>query len=234
MATNAHNARLTSNCGMPHKPPPPRLSLMAQCPYGTFYSSSTGECHTCTPEALAAGPARERAEALCDKCSAESALCLGGQNPLLSRAGFWRVAADVGYRLSRCSPLSSCDGQNGCALGYEGSECSECAADFSRNYITNACVPCPSLPGLYFAGMLILALVLAFVLQKLYKKGPSVAAIGITIDYFQVTPHCIESYTGWVYHLGNPGPFYFFKLGIRVAGKPSHSVQGMRPAFAFA
>ena len=91
------------------------------------------------------------------------------------------------FIFTRCMPPEGCVGNNTCADGYEAPACSICTpGSHQRDLITGGCTPCPDAPMLYMVAMLVGVIVVGAVLFKLYKKGPSVAALGIAVDYFQI------------------------------------------------
>jgi hypothetical protein len=66
-------------------------------------------------------------------------------------------------------------------------QCAGClAGEFTRSQFTGLCQACPknSLGVLFIYAAI--AIVVGFILYRLYRKGPSVAALTIAVDYFQI------------------------------------------------
>ncbi len=66
-------------------------------------------------------------------------------------------------------------------------QCAGClAGSFTRSQFTGLCTPCPgnSLAMLFVFALV--AMVVGYILYRLYRKGPSVAALTIAVDYFQI------------------------------------------------
>lgn len=152
------------------------LDLRALCPSGYFGGEQNASCALC-PRCVGA------------KCPAggDAAVCDGGALPT-AQQGFW-LSARAGSSVSilLCEPPEACDANNTCAVGYSGAVCVQCIKGYYRDPLgTNQCVQCPENSSSMLIGMAVGILVGAFVLYHLYRKGPSVAAIGIAIDYFQI------------------------------------------------
>ena len=170
--------------------------VQAVCPEG-FYGSVPGvdRCIQC-PTSRCSLP----------ECTGEVAsICTGGLTPPIAAPGYWRLDTQDGtvdlsqfdlnstagsggrWAFTRCEPKAACLAGNVCAFGYTGAACSICLpGQYQRNLISGACEPCPDNATLYTLGIIILVLIMALVLYKLYKKGPSVAALGIAVDYLQI------------------------------------------------
>ncbi len=66
-------------------------------------------------------------------------------------------------------------------------QCAACVAGgYTRSQFTGLCTPCPKNSQLVLLGYGTAAAVIGFILYRLYRKGPSVAALTIAVDYFQI------------------------------------------------
>ena len=98
-----------------------------------------------------------------------------------------RFGSGARYEFTRCEPPTACIGDNTCAVGYESDACALCVAGkFQRDFLTNECRACPPEPILNFVLIIVVAVFAGLLLYKLYQKGPSVAALGIAVDYLQI------------------------------------------------
>lgn len=131
----------------------------------------------------------------CLLCPPEGAECPGlGQDPYAVEQywGFNRTS------FVPCQPRVACAGNNTCSIGYTGTACTVCVkGNFYRDMFTGLCEPCPDKAWMlllaYFGG----GLVLGLVVYRIYKKGPSVAAMGIAVDYFQILSIFADLNLGW-------------------------------------
>lgn len=122
----------------------------------------------------------------CEVCPDTGASCEGGETLPVAIQGFWSVTANATV-MRECSPEEACAGNNQCNIGYEGWMCSSCErGKYSRSLITGLCEPCPPNPLLVLIGYATGTIAVGVLLYILYQKGPSVAALAIGIDYFQV------------------------------------------------
>lgn len=164
--------------------------LVAEC--GSGYYGLPNSNKLCTP-----CPA-------CSNCveAASPSVCSGGFVEPVSAPGYWRSVSstasltasanatnlfDNSFNFTVCVPPTGCVGNNTCATGYQGTACSVCIPKkFHRDLLTGFCVPCPKAAVLQLIIIFVAVVIVAFIVYKLYQKGPSVAAIGIAIDYFQI------------------------------------------------
>ena len=66
-------------------------------------------------------------------------------------------------------------------------QCAGClAGSYTRSQFTGECTPCPKNSQLVLFGYGAGAAVGGYILYRLYRKGPSVAALTIAVDYFQI------------------------------------------------
>jgi hypothetical protein len=140
----------------------------------------------------------------CTVAGVKASLCAGHFAEPIARPGYWRSAVDPNaaprvnttgvaafidntYNFSQCEPLVACSGNNTCGTGYKGAGCAICLpGKYHRDILTGECIPCPKKAAVKLILTFVGVLLVAIVLYKLYQKGPSVAAIGIAVDYFQI------------------------------------------------
>ena len=126
---------------------------------------------------------------LCVECE-EGALCSGGAAAPRAAPGFWMVYSPTNSSATRfppCRPASACLGDNSCSDGYVGAQCSACQpGTHVRQQFSDGCTPCPKAATAMLAGYIIGGVIIGAVFYKLYRNGPSVAALSIGVDYFQV------------------------------------------------
>ena len=66
-------------------------------------------------------------------------------------------------------------------------QCAGCQpGTYTRSQFTGMCTPCPKNSSLVLFGYAALGIVVGYILYRLYRKGPSVAALTIAVDYFQI------------------------------------------------
>ena len=135
----------------------------------------------------------------CAECPT-GATCAGGDADPIAMEGNMRlpVAANGtanNIKFVRCTPKSACSGGGKCAVGYETPEnfCVGCqkrsyGVNASRGYykLSGECKECPELAGLFLALYASALLVFGVLGVAVIKKGPSVAVLGVGIDYYQV------------------------------------------------
>lgn len=161
--------------------------LVAECDVGFFgIYGSNSICQPC--------PA-------CVSClsatTSPPSVCSGGFAEPIAAPGYWRSVSlqalanstqvQQSFNFSACVPPVGCTGNNTCDVGYSSTACSVCIPKkFHRDLLTGLCVPCPGSAVLELVLVFVAVVIVAFGLYKLYQKGPSVAAIGIAVDYFQI------------------------------------------------
>lgn len=132
---------------------------------------------------------------VCQQCPLEGAFCGGKGLEPMAIQGYWKFNR-TGF--VKCGPPSACQADNVCSDGYREAGCTACVPkQYYRDLFTGLCEPCPSM-----AYMLLLAyagggILIGAIFYKLYKKGPSVAAVGIAIDYFQILSIFADLNLGW-------------------------------------
>lgn len=66
-------------------------------------------------------------------------------------------------------------------------QCAGClAGSYTRSQFTGLCTPCPGNSLAVLFAFAAAAIVVGYILYRLYRKGPSVAALTIAVDYFQI------------------------------------------------
>lgn len=104
----------------------------------------------------------------------------------MALAGYWKFNRT---RFEACNPPSACQGGSSqeCATGYTGRFCSACVAGkYYRDTLSRECLVCPNQAWLYIAGFVLACTVGGFMVYKIFRARPSLAAITIVLDYLQV------------------------------------------------
>ena len=132
----------------------------------------------------------------------KASVCAGGDAMPISALQYWlnspATSASANYTVELCRPPVACTGNNTCAEGYTGTGCALCVPHtFHRDLLSGLCAPCPNQAALVLTGYFFAFVVVGVLLYKLYRKGPSVAAMGITVDYFQVLSVFVDLNMNW-------------------------------------
>jgi hypothetical protein len=119
------------------------------------------------------------------------ATCLGSENLPIALPGFMKMRNNTGNSANEikflpCSPVSACQGGGKCATGYETPQdsCVGCVDGYYK--LSGECKKCPQLAGVYLALYGGAILVFAIFGLLLVKKGPSIAVVGVGVDYYQI------------------------------------------------
>ena len=131
----------------------------------------------------------------CLPCPEEGAYCPGQGNEPVAIEGYWKYNR-TGF--VQCQPALACLGENTCKLGYREEGCTACKPKTHfRDLFTGFCEKCPQAAWMLLVGYMVGGMVLGLLFWKLYKKGPSVAAVGIAVDYFQILSIFADLNMGW-------------------------------------
>ncbi|KNC54530.1 uncharacterized protein AMSG_10376 [Thecamonas trahens ATCC 50062] len=165
----------------------------APCPLLTTapaFSSTIANC-SCVPGAWAR---RIAVPWECEPCP-PGGECSGGLARPRAVPGYFDVNGD-GTVLAKCPRATACLAGGGCAVGYSGVLCSECADEYYVNLATGGCVRCPKSSAAVFGSALaVLILGTLGVLAGIFHLAVfpwEVTAEGVSTSRARKVPHSIS------------------------------------------